>query len=97
MDRGIASKNVKISLTIWHISTPRRPKNVGKIKMRGRKNKPCLAAATIDARTAMPMDWRSILLITIPPLKVKLIQEKRSAAIPTAVTSGSPFRNSSIS
>ena len=64
--------------------------------MSGRKKIPCLADATIEAFRPFPIDCSIILHMTIHALRGNTTIEYRKAAVPTVITSASPFRNNAM-
>lgn len=50
------------SLTLWHASSPQRPKTRGRSVSRGRRKSPCRLVATSAARTVCPSDWVSMVI-----------------------------------
>ena len=89
---GAARAKEQTSAHAWHISTPRSPKQWGRMMMSGMKKRPLLAAATRLARMGFLMVCVSILVNTMKATSGKLSTCQRRAAVPTLTTSFSSLK-----
>ena len=85
----------RMSATAWVISTPARPKILGRIRISGIKKIPLRAEAVMEAFTPFPMDCSIIFVMTMQASKGSATACQRSATLPTAITSGS-FRKKAM-
>lgn len=74
------------SLTLWHASSPQRPKTRGRSVSRGRRKSPCRLVATSAARTVCPSDWVSMVIkMTVLCAKKTALCRRRARPATSAV------------
>ena len=95
--RGMVSRSVRTSERLWQISTPVSPRKWGRMIMSGRKNRPWRADARMVARTLKRMVCSIMLLMVVNAERGSTASWQRKATEPTATTSGSLRKVSTIS
>ena len=85
---------VSRSASICVICTPVSCQYLGRIRISGRKKMPCLAEDRKVAVQYFPMDWNSMLAMTLMGSSTRDTHWQRSAKAPISITAASSLRNS---